>query len=392
MSRGAGRTRRPGKIGLLLVMLATASRADARTDETGRRTAVGDATPRGGAEVAIRIVAGEGCAAQLQAVIAEQLAGLTTAVTWSCAGRADEDEPFQAGAAPAGSIQLWIDVSRPEEARLAVRDHQDRFVVRRIPLASGLDEVGREEIGEIVRSAVLAVRASPSDTLSRAEAQAAVSSWPPRAAAARAAQRHVQAPALPVVATSPRSTPAAHPGSRATFDIGAVAALRAFSSRIPVVGEIGIVGAVGGSWPVSLWAEATYRLPAADLDPAVGVEVRALSLRGGLAVAVPGSGRVGFRVGAGAGIERTSFSPQPTGGQVDLAPGGSFLVFTGRALAGMELRVAAHLGVGLTAFCDVEATNVHYDLRAPDGAARQVLTPFRLQPGMTLSVSGRFGH
>jgi hypothetical protein len=401
VSRGAGQTRRQLKIALVLVMLAAAARVEARTVETSGRP-VGPRTPprrtagepalRSRAEVAITVITDDGCAAQLQAVIAEQLAGLATAVTWRCAGRPDEDEPFQAAAASAGGVQLWIDVSRAGEARLTVRDHEDRFVVRRLPLASGLDEVGREEIGQIVRSAVLAVLASPSETLTRAEARAAVSSWPAPPAPTRPEKTAVQDRGRSGAAAPPRSTPAALAGSRTTLDVGAAAALRAFSGKIPVVGEIGIVASVGGSWPLSLWAEAAYRIPATELEPTVGVEVRALSLRGGLAVSSRRSGRVGFRAGAGGGIERTSFSPKATGGQVDLAPGGSFLVFTGRALVGIELRAAAHLGVGLTAFCDAETTNVHYDLHAPDGTAHSVLTPFRLQPGITLSVSGWFGH
>jgi len=38
---------------------------------------------------------------------------------------------------------MWLDVSVPAEARLTVKDYGDRFVVRRLPLARGLDEVGR---------------------------------------------------------------------------------------------------------------------------------------------------------------------------------------------------------------------------------------------------------
>jgi len=346
------------------------------------------------ASVAISVIAADACAPRLREVVAEQLADLATGLTWSCFESIDEEAPFRAARVPAGGVQMWIDVSLPAEARLTVRDHEERFVVRRVPLASGLDEVGREEIGQIVRSAVLAVLAGASETLSRAEARVTVSSWPgrPGPVTERSAGPPVQDPGRFLVPTSPHPAPrGAAAGWRPTLDLGAVATLRAFSSPIPVVGEFGVVAVVGGATRASLWVEAAYRLPASERAPAIGVEIRALSLRAGFAVSSRGGGRVAFRAGAGAGIERTSFSPQPTGGGVALAPGGSFLVVTGRALIGVELRVTARLRVGLTAFCDAETTNVHYDLHAPDGTASRVLTPFPLQPGLTLSVSGRFG-
>jgi len=161
----------------------------------------------------------------------------------------------------AGGVQMWPDVSVPDEARLTVKDYGDRFVVRRLPLARGLDEVGREEIGHIVRSAVLAVLAGPRETLSRAEARVAVSSWPVRSGPVRTAP----SPPPPAgasrdrsrVATSARRGPIRDEGAPwgGALDLGAVATLRAFSPAIPIVGELGGVAAVTGSSGASLWVE-----------------------------------------------------------------------------------------------------------------------------------------
>jgi len=345
------------------------------------------------ATVEITVAAGPDCAPPLRAVMAEQLADLATSVTFSCVGRADEEEPFRATLATAGGVRLWLDASLPAEARLTVRGSGDRFFVRRVPLAAGLDEVGREEIGQIVRSAVQAVLAGQRETLSRAEARVAVASWPARATP-------VQPPRPPPSETASFDRPSASPSSRRGadrdkptgrhgLDLGAAATLRAFSSAIPIVGEVAVVAAVSGPSGGSLWLEGAYRFPARDLTPPIGLAIRALAFRGGLAVSSRAhGGRIAFRAGVGAGVERTSFSPQPAGGAVELAPGESFLVVTGRALAGTELRAAAHLRVGLIAFCDVQTKDVHYDFRTTDGTAHRVLTPFRLQPGITLSVSG----
>ena len=357
--------------------------------------AAGGAPAAWAAAVAVTVVADDACAPQIRAVIAEQLAGLTTSVTFSCAGRADAEEPFRATRTPAGDIQLWVDVSVPDDARLAVRDYGDRFVVRRVPLARGLDEVGREEIGQIVRSAVLALLAGPRATLSRAEARAAISTWPVRAPPSPSAPPPAADPGRSSPATRSRPSPSGDAGTpwRGLVELGAAATVRVFSTAIPVVGEVGLVAGIGSSSAASFWMEGAYRIPARALMPAIGLEIRAMALRGGVALSSDRGGgrRVGLRAGLGAGFERTSFSPRSTGGEVDLAPGESFLVVTGRALAGVELRAAAHFRIGLTAFCDVQTRDVHYDLHAADGSAHRVLTPFRLQPGLTLSVSGWLG-
>jgi len=300
-----------------------------------------------------------------------------------------------------GGVRLWLDVSLPAEARLTVRGYGDRFFVRRLPLAGGLDEVGREEIGQIVRSAVQAVLAGPRETLSRAEARVAVASWPARATPARPDRRpppevaasDVPPQGAPTPASSDRGAERTQPARRPiVLDLGAAATLRAFSIAIPMVGEVAVVAAVGGPSGASIWLEGAYRFPARDLTPPIGIAIRTLALRSGIALSSrPRGGRIAFHAGVGAGVERTSFSPQPTSEAVDLAPGESFLVVTGRALAGAELRAAAHLRVGLTAFCDGQTTDVHYDFRTADGTARRALTPFRLQPGITLSVSGELG-
>src|SRR6185369_14561597 len=107
------------------------------------------------------------------------------------------------------------------------------------------------------------------------------------------------------VPTSPHPAPrGAAAGWRPTLDLGAVATLRAFSSPIPVVGEFGVVAVVGGATRASLWVEAAYRLPASERAPAIGVEIRALSLRAGFAVSSRGGGRVAFRAVHGrAGVD-----------------------------------------------------------------------------------------
>jgi hypothetical protein len=114
----------------------------------------------------------------LRDVVAEQLADLTRDLVWTCRERIDPEEAFRSDGAGEGAIRIAIELRAETEARLTLGDtRSDRFVVRRVPLRNGLDEVGREQLGQIVRFSTLALRSGSSQTLSRTEARAAVASW-----------------------------------------------------------------------------------------------------------------------------------------------------------------------------------------------------------------------
>jgi hypothetical protein len=353
------------------------------------------------AAVELTVVADESCAPRLRDVLQEQLADLAAVVVWSCRQRLDDDEPFRIAEATTGGVRLWIDVSGGAEARLTVRDDRsDRFIVRRIPLARGLDEVGREQIGQILRWSVLAVTSGTTETSSRSEARATVSSWPDRShrsgtpgglPAPRGATPSRDAPRSPAPIATTAPVPRAGPRRGGFVEIGPTATARAFSRGVPIAEEIGIALAFGGSSAWALWAQGDYRLPVTDRAAPVGVEIRAVALRGGLLGSTDRRSRLSFRAGGGIGFERVSFSPRPADGSVDLAPPGSFLVGTGRALVGAQWRATARVVLGFTVFCDVQATDVHFDLRQSDGTVRRVLVPFALQPGVMVTVLGRIG-
>ena len=150
------------------------------------------------AALQIAIVADGDCPPALHDRIAEQLADIAERVSWSCLASFDAEDPFRAPAGAPVTLQIWVDVTPGLEARLMLRDlRADRFVVRRIPLPRGLDEIGREEIGQIVRAAALAVLAGPAETMNREQARAEISRWP------RPRRRHSAAP--PSKARPPRN-------------------------------------------------------------------------------------------------------------------------------------------------------------------------------------------
>jgi hypothetical protein len=333
--------------------------------------AAGDPAPSERAE--ITVVAAAPCAPRLREVIADQLADVTTEVVWTCRDRLDPEDQFRQTLPGGSALRVWIDLRMGAEARLTL-ERADRFVVRRIALTNGLDELGREQIGQIVRFAALAVRGE-GETLTRTEARAAVADWPgPPRAPGETAVRSEAAVRTP----------------RSAIDIGAIWSVAAFSREIPLVHELALGAAVGraGS-PVSGWLEAGYRLPARyDAQP-IGVELSAAALRVGVAAGPRGTGFVSFGVSAGIGVERISFEPLAAAASVDPAPADTFWSASARLALFIAFRLTARLSVGARLAGDFVAADVHYDLRDAGGVPHRVLSPFRLAPGLGLGLSWR---
>jgi len=365
---------RAGKFVLLLLLpaLAVATPIAAR--------AAGDPAPTGASggrerseRAEITIVADAPCAPRLREVIADQLADVTAQLVWTCRDRLDPEDQFRPTPPGGSALRVWIDLRLGAEARLTL-ERADRFVVRRIALTDGLDELGREQIGQIVRFAALAVRGE-GETLTRTEARAAVADWPgpPRAQSEAAVRREA-----PVRAPPP------------AVDIGAIWSAAAFSREIPVVHELALAAAVRrADSPLSGWLEAGYRLPARYHAEPIGVELSAATLRGGLAVGPRGTRFASVGLSAGIGVERTSFVPLAAAASAEPAPADTFWSANARLALSVVLRVTARLTVGGRLACDLVAADVHYDLRDASGAAHRVLTPFRLQPGLGLGLAWR---
>jgi hypothetical protein len=156
---------------------------------------------------------------------------------------------------------------------------------------------------------------------------------------------------------------------------------------VPVVGEVGIGLAVGRWGPLGGWLEAAYQPAARYGGSPVSVALVAVAGRAGLDASARLAGTFRLRLGAGAGLSRTTFTPEVSATTGAAAPAGTFSSLTGRALAGCEGRLAAHVAATLTFFLDVVGADVHYDLREPDGSTRRVLVPHRFQPGVAFEIA-----
>jgi hypothetical protein len=358
----------------LLLLLPLTGRSAMAGEEAAASAPPTDAGEDTRVEVTVTTGAGP-CPPLLREVVAGQLADVTTDLVWTCRERRDPEEAFRTERAETAAIRISIDVRSAAEARLLLGDaRSDRFVVRRVPLPTGLDEIGREQVGQIVRFATLALRSSSDLTLSRTEARAAVASWP----APEARQ-----PTAPRVDRTPRPP-------RFAVEVGPIASASLFSREIPIVGELALAGAVRQlAWGALGWIEAGYRLPAHyDAEP-VGVELSAASLRVGLAVGTPEARRLSITAGAGFGVARDWFAPTSAAGSVAPAASGAFWTASTRLLVSGELRATSALTIAARLSCDIAAADVHYDLHGSDGSVRRVLTAYRVAPGVGIAVTWR---
>ena len=340
--------------------------------------AAGDAPPPTGAEPSeraeITVVAGADCAPRLREVIAEQLADLTAPLVWACRDRLDPEDLFRQPQPGGNLLRVWVDLRSGAEARLTL-ERADRFVVRRIALANGLDELGREQIGQIVRFAALAVRAGEGDTLTRTEARATVADWP---ALAR--------PPGPAAVRRESAAPAPRPA----IAVAATWSMVALSREIPLIHELALGAAAGPAGSrLAGWVEAGYQLPARYQAEPIGVELSAAALRVGLAVGPRETRFMSFGISGGIGVQRTSFVPLPAAASVEPAAADTFWSASARLALAIALRATARLTIGARLTCDFVAADVHYDLRDAGGVAHRVLTPYRLAPGLGLGVSLR---
>lgn len=342
--------------------------------------------------VAITVVTDDvtpsGCAPRLREVLAEQLAGVGDPLTWWCRATGAPDAPLRGNTSADAGLKIWIDVAGLNEARVILGrgdGGSDRFVVRRIPLAGGLDEIGREEIAHIVRSGTLALLAGNADTLSRDQADAEISSW--RRPSASGGGAPPRAPTAAPATGTPRTTQPRTPW-HPIVTLGPAWSVLLFSPQIPVVHELALsAGLSAGSF--GLWADAGRRLPATYQTDAVGVELAAWSLRMGVALRFGAPGPVTFGLGAGAGLDRISFSPRAGASTIAVAPADSYFAPSVRGLLSLDYRARAHLTLAVRLFCDVATQDIHYDFRDADGTTRRVVAPYALTPGVSLSVAWR---
>ncbi len=275
--------------------------------------------------------------------------------------------------------RVWIDV-RSDTCLVSIADEAwERIYQRRMPRPPGNDDVTREQIAQIVFSAIEAMLAGGKIGVARASLLP-----PPQAAPPAAATPVREAPAR-IVEERPR------PG--ATLGVGYEALM--FSSRAIAHGPIASLhGAVeDGPWSLGVGLTAQWRAPITVERIPIGVRLDTKSFR----VVLDGTRALGpqmkLRAGIAPGLDVTSIEPrgvsragegeQPT---ITVEASRTRVSPVLRWSVAIDVRLVPGMEVTLAGVLDHALTNRSYVVRY-QGIERDVLAPFALRPGLTLSIA-----
>jgi hypothetical protein len=278
-------------------------------------------------------------------------------------------------------VRCYVDLSRPGRAELYFADRTaERFLVRQVELPDGLDELGRETLGQVLTLSVSALLESDAGTLSRDETRALL------------ADKHAQ-PSAPPASEPEAPEPEAPASTDASGSVGLEAfyALRAFEGDALVSHGPGLdIGWIAGSEHAvnAVWLGAAYELTRNYRDEIAGMTWSTLTLRGSFEHLEGVSSAVLLGARGGAGIDWTSFAPESGTGDGsamldDARVTTSFLVHLGVAA---KLALGQRLHASFLVFADFYPTRARYALERSNGDAHDVLEPFRVRPGVALGL------
>jgi hypothetical protein len=282
------------------------------------------------------------------------------------------------------TVTVWIMLPEPSRARLVFADSElEHFLVRDLPLRSGLDDIARETLAEIVESSVLALLRG-TETLSRAEVRARIA-------------ENLWRPPEPLASPKPLRQPP--PNQRHQPQHRALRhRLEAFYDFAYSGPELGLVHGLGIS------AGIRFDEPFGELAFAGALEARSaqhahlsafdLAVQSNHAWLSCGLRRSldrawSFRVALAPGIEVARVHADSDGIGNRASPEPATLYFTPWLRAQLSIEWGdAPLAIELSALADVALSDVHYDITR-NAQREQLAHPWLLQPGMLLGASWR---
>jgi hypothetical protein len=281
--------------------------------------------------------------------------------------------------------RVWIDL-RADTAVVSIADESwERIYLRRMARPAGADEVTREQIAHIVVSAIETMLAGGRIGVARVEL-----------AAPKTASAPPEKPPSPIL-TAPSSPPTPiEPTEKVVANLAVGYEALVFSSNTQAHGPWGgLRGAlVDGAWAVGLSLSAQWRAPILAEATPIGVRLDATAARLVLDFERMFGSRIVVRAGVGPGFDFLSIEPR--GLSRSAADGLPAITIENRRSriapvirwsVGAEIRLAPSVCLGIAAVLDHDPVNRSYFVR--DGAAaRDVLTPFPLRPGLSLALIG----
>jgi hypothetical protein len=365
----------------------------------GRPAAHAQPAPPPAAEAEVWIRGETSATARVRETVDELLGRNGVAVVWRSEGAFRPEALFEvpapraeadgAAATVRPAARIWIDVGAEVEARLYLGDGAARrFVIRRLALPRGLDEVGREEIGHIVEAAVVTLVSGAEGTLSRTEAQAVLATLPPPPPAAASVSASSAAPA-----GGPRAG-----GAPPALEMSAIAAAGLYGGDPTITGRFGLALAVlSARSGLGAFGALDIALPSSHAGPPIAVALETQSLRAGLVwerrwggATASGDPRWSLRGGVGGGVDRVTFRPSGDPQAVMPAPGGVFWAPAVRAEVVLGVGVWRGLRLLFGIPCDFTLADVHYDIIDEAGTRQRYFVPFRIRPALSAGLGWRF--
>jgi hypothetical protein len=294
---------------------------------------------------------------------------------WRRAEVFDKTQILGTGTDASVRVRCFIDLSDPTTAHLYFANRTtERFLVRDLPLSSGLDPLGREALSQVVQLSVLALLEDEQAGISREEATRLLSP---------------QAATEPVPEAPPEPAPAPVSSRPSGLGVAPFYSAKLHAPDAVVVHGPGIaLGWVETSVRLrpAMFVSARYELEDEVWFDRIGMRWSTTAMRADFAlIEALSSGALHAGAKLGGGVDLVSIEPRPVDDQVMLEPERRVAVWAVDAGLTVGVSPVARLTVNLELFCDLYPRRVHYDL-AEAGETAPVFSPFRVQPGLRLGV------
>ncbi len=282
-----------------------------------------------------------------------------------------------------GTLRVWVVLATSERALLYFADPaSQQFLVREVPLRNALDELGREQIAQILVASLQAFVEHHTSSTPEEVRGSFADRLPPPPQAIGPPDRVTTAP--PAVA--PLVEASSSPPSRWRPKLGMLYAARHKGREGIAHGPGLLVGVTRAASRVrwDLAAKAQYELPTEGRGRRIAISTQAIAFR---LVALAESRVVhhfGWGAELGGGFDYVTFSPRPSAGVLP-RPGGSDL----RPVVVTALRGSIGFPdwrLSLTAGITAVLVERHYDLVVSDNPERD-LVPWRVQPTLGVEAS-----
>lgn len=284
------------------------------------------------------------------------------------------------GPSDGAMARVWIDASREDVAVVYLSDRTGgRVLLRRVDLAGGVDEVAREQIGQIVRASVEALLSGATIGLTRDEAADALGLPQP-------APPPTEAPAL-----SAEATPASSGAARARLTLGAGYAASLLTAHQIASGPVVTLSLARAAEPWSFGGTLAfdYRLPRTVAQEPLELRVQGGSLHV-LAFANRSlSDRFALGLALGGGLDGAYAAPKgatDARGVTVFADDASVTPAL-RAEASLELSLSPRTRAALAFTADWDLAPRDYVVRH-EGGTSLLAQPLALRPGLALRIAG----